>query len=238
MPATVERIEYDPNRTAFIALIKYQDGELAYILAPQRVGAGDQVIASENADVKPAIAMPIANIRSDCRYTISRSDRQGSARSRVRPAATPRSSARPGLRHPAAQFREQRLVHGRCMATIGAVSNFDDIDATMEELVASAERRAGIRTTAHHHGTWSITRRVERQRRQDRWTTPWLPGPEGKNAQEPAHHPDSSLPPAPTARAAGLRITGVMSRWFWKSPFINGYLLAEQRPRARRAVAE
>src|SRR5215468_1929706 len=62
VPATVERLEYDPNRTAFIALIKYQDGELAYILAPQRIAAGDIVIASEHADVKPGNAMPIANI--------------------------------------------------------------------------------------------------------------------------------------------------------------------------------
>src|SRR6476660_741310 len=62
VPATVERVEYDPNRTAFIALIKYQDGELAYILAPQRLAAGDSVIASEHADVKPGNAMPVANI--------------------------------------------------------------------------------------------------------------------------------------------------------------------------------
>jgi len=62
MPATVERIEYDPNRTAFIALIKYQDGELSYILAPQRLSPGDSVIAAESADVKPGNAMPIANI--------------------------------------------------------------------------------------------------------------------------------------------------------------------------------
>src|SRR5271165_5850623 len=59
MPARVERIEYDPNRTGFIALVKYQDGELAYILAPQRLSAGDTVVASEHADVKPGNAMPI-----------------------------------------------------------------------------------------------------------------------------------------------------------------------------------
>src|SRR5712675_3472899 len=62
VPATVERLEYDPNRTAFIALIKYQDGELAYILAPQRLGVGDTVIASDHADVKPGNAMPMANM--------------------------------------------------------------------------------------------------------------------------------------------------------------------------------
>ena len=51
MPAVVERLEYDPNRTAFIALIKYQDGELAYILAPQRLKAGDQVVAGARVDI-------------------------------------------------------------------------------------------------------------------------------------------------------------------------------------------
>ena len=62
MPATVERLEYDPNRTAFIALIKYEDGELAYILAPQRLAAGDTVIADARVDVKPGNAMPLANM--------------------------------------------------------------------------------------------------------------------------------------------------------------------------------
>src|SRR5690349_24308519 len=62
MPATVERLEYDPNRTAFIALVKYQDGELAYILAPQRLSQGDTVVAGEHVDVKPGNAMPLGNI--------------------------------------------------------------------------------------------------------------------------------------------------------------------------------
>ena len=62
MPAVVERLEYDPNRTAFIALIKYQDGELAYILAPQRLRAGDAVVAGARADIKPGNAMPLAAI--------------------------------------------------------------------------------------------------------------------------------------------------------------------------------
>ncbi|MBV8793067.1 MAG: 50S ribosomal protein L2, partial [Pseudolabrys sp.] len=62
VPAIVERLEYDPNRTGFIALIKYQDGELSYILAPQRLAPGDQVISAEYADVKPGNAMPIENI--------------------------------------------------------------------------------------------------------------------------------------------------------------------------------
>src|SRR6478735_6042529 len=59
VPATVERLEYDPNRSAFIALVKYADGELAYILAPQRLAPGDEVIAAEKADVKPGNCMPL-----------------------------------------------------------------------------------------------------------------------------------------------------------------------------------
>src|SRR6202023_3436693 len=62
MPATVERLEYDPNRTAFIALIRYQDGELAYILAPQRLKVGDTVVSGERVDIKPGNAMPMAAI--------------------------------------------------------------------------------------------------------------------------------------------------------------------------------
>lgn len=62
IPATVERIEYDPNRTAFIALIKYEDGQLAYILAPQRLAVGDTVISSAKADVKPGNAMPFTGL--------------------------------------------------------------------------------------------------------------------------------------------------------------------------------
>src|SRR3954470_6505895 len=62
MIATVERLEYDPYRTAFIALLKYEDGELAYILAPQRLKAGDKVVAAEFADIKPGNAMPLKNM--------------------------------------------------------------------------------------------------------------------------------------------------------------------------------
>src|SRR6195952_663088 len=60
--AAVERIEYDPNRSAFIALIKYDDGELSYILAPQRLRAGDKVVAGQRVDIKPGNAMPMGSI--------------------------------------------------------------------------------------------------------------------------------------------------------------------------------
>src|ERR671916_2451955 len=57
--ATVERLEYDPNRAAFIALVRYEDGELAYVIAPQRLGPGDSIVAGEQVDVKPGNAMPL-----------------------------------------------------------------------------------------------------------------------------------------------------------------------------------
>src|SRR6202012_2783061 len=59
---TIERLEYGPQRAAFIALVKYEDGELAYILAPQRVKAGDKVVAADRADIKPGNAMPLKNM--------------------------------------------------------------------------------------------------------------------------------------------------------------------------------
>src|SRR5271166_4322135 len=62
LSATVERLEYDPNRTAFIALIRYDDGELSYILAPQRLNVGDKVVSGKKVDVKPGNAMPMANM--------------------------------------------------------------------------------------------------------------------------------------------------------------------------------
>src|SRR5690606_35265097 len=62
VPAKVERLEYDPNRTAFIALIRYEDGELSYILAPQRLSVGDTVVSGESVDVKPGNAMPLSRM--------------------------------------------------------------------------------------------------------------------------------------------------------------------------------
>ena len=62
MPATVERIEHDPNRSAFIALIKYEDGEKSYIIAPQRLAPGDTVVSGKHVDIKPGNALPMENI--------------------------------------------------------------------------------------------------------------------------------------------------------------------------------
>ena len=132
MVATVERLEYDPNRTAFIALIKYEDGEQAYILAPQRLAAGDKVISADTADVKPGNAMPLGSIPVG---TIVHNVelKIGKGGQLARSAGTyvqivGRDQDYVILR---LSTSEQRLVHGRCMATIGAVSNPDKMNTTI-----------------------------------------------------------------------------------------------------------
>ena len=91
---TVERIEYDPNRSAFIALIRYEDGEQAYILAPQRLAEGDSVIAGERADIKPGNAMPMKNIPVGTSFTMSSSSPAKVGSWHVPLAPTCNSSAR------------------------------------------------------------------------------------------------------------------------------------------------
>ncbi len=124
---TVERIEYDPNRTAFIALIKYADGELAYILAPQRLAAGDKVIAGATADIKPGNAMPLRAIPvGSIIHAVEMKPEKGAqiARSAGTYAQlVGRDGAYSIIR---LNSGEQRLVHGNCMGTIGAVSNPDN----------------------------------------------------------------------------------------------------------------
>ncbi|MGB7285642.1 MAG: 50S ribosomal protein L2 [Salaquimonas sp.] len=124
---SVERIEYDPNRTAFIALIKYSDGELAYILAPQRIAAGDKVIAAATADIKPGNAMPLKAIPvGSIVHAVEMKPEKGAQIARS--AGTYAQLV--GRDGPYSILRlnsgEQRLVHGNCMATIGAVSNPDN----------------------------------------------------------------------------------------------------------------
>src|SRR6516162_9209807 len=132
VPAKVERIEYDPNRTAFIALLKYEDGELAYILAPQRLSPGDAVVSGEHVDVKPGNAMPAGNIPiGTIVHNIEL--KIGKGGQIARSAGTyaqivGRDQDYVILRLNSA---EQRLVHGRCIATIGAVSNPDNMNVSI-----------------------------------------------------------------------------------------------------------
>jgi large subunit ribosomal protein L2 len=149
MPATVERIEYDPNRTAFIALIKYSDGELSYILAPQRLAPGDSVVAAESADVKPGNAMPIASVPvGTIVHNVELKIGKGGQIARSA-GSYAQIVGRDGdyviLR---LNSGEQRLVHGRCMATIGAVSNPDQMNTT----IAKAGRQRWKGRRPHNRG--------------------------------------------------------------------------------------
>jgi large subunit ribosomal protein L2 len=184
MVATVERLEYDPNRTAFIALIKYEDGELSYILAPQRLAAGDKVVAAETADVKPGNAMPLASIPVG---TIVHNVelKIGKGGQLARSAGTyvqivGRDQDYVILR---LSTTEQRLVHGRCMATIGAVSNPDKMNTTIGK--AGRQRWRGrlphnrgitMNPVDHPHGG--------RTKGGGHWTTPWGFPTKGKKTRK------------------------------------------------------
>jgi large subunit ribosomal protein L2 len=132
VPAKVERIEYDPNRTAFIALIKYQDGELAYIIAPQRLSVGDTIVSSEHADVKPGNAMPVANIPVGT-IVHNVEIKIGKGGQIARSAGTYTQIVGRDGEYVILRLNsgEQRLVHGRCKATVGAVSNPDNMNVSI-----------------------------------------------------------------------------------------------------------
>jgi len=127
IPATVERLEYDPNRTAFIALVKYQDGELAYILAPQRLKVGDVVVADQKADVKPGNAMPLANIPvGTIIHNIELKPGAGGKMSRSAGTFSQLVGKDAGYAQVKLMSGEVRVVRAECMASIGAVSNPDN----------------------------------------------------------------------------------------------------------------
>ncbi|MBX9451680.1 MAG: 50S ribosomal protein L2 [Neoaquamicrobium sediminum] len=123
---TVERLEYDPNRTAFIALIKYDDGELAYILAPQRLAAGDRVVAGESVDVKPGNAMPLGSMPvGTIVHNVELKPGKGGQIARSAGAYVQLVGRDQGMAILRLNSGEQRIVSGACLATVGAVSNPD-----------------------------------------------------------------------------------------------------------------
>lgn len=124
--ATVERIEYDPNRTAFIALIRYEDGELSYIIAPQRISVGDTVISGSNVDVKPGNAMPLGNMPiGTIIHNVELKPEKGGQIARSAGAYAQLVGRDQGMAILRLNSGEQRIVSGTCMATVGAVSNSD-----------------------------------------------------------------------------------------------------------------
>ena len=147
--ATVERIEYDPNRTAFIALLKYADGELSYILAPQRLAVGDSVVAGEHVDVKPGNAMPMGNMPVG---TIVHNVelKIGKGGQLARSAGTYAQIVGRDGEYVIVRLNsgEQRLVHSRCMAVVGAVSNPDHMNIK----IGKAGRTRWLGRRPHNRG--------------------------------------------------------------------------------------
>ena len=144
MPATVERLEYDPNRTAFIALIKYTDGELSYILAPQRLAVGDTVVSSSSADIKPGNAMPLKNMPvGTIVHNIELQPGKGGQLARSAGCYAQLIGKDSGYAQIRLNSGELRLVRGECFASIGAVSNPDNQNTVMAK--AGRARWMGIR---------------------------------------------------------------------------------------------
>jgi len=130
---TVERLEYDPNRTAFIALINYDDGEQVYIIAPQRLAAGDKVVSSLNqADVKPGNAMPLERMPvGTIVHNVEMKPRKGGQIARSAGAYAQYVGRDQGWAILRLNSGEQRRVHGSCLATVGAVSNQDHSNTSL-----------------------------------------------------------------------------------------------------------
>lgn len=160
MVATVERLEYDPNRTAFIALLRYEDGEQAYILAPQRLAEGDKVVSGAKVDVKPGNAMPLSAMPiGTIVHNVEMKPGKGGQMARSAGAYAQlvgRDGGYALLRLPSG---EQRMVPSACMASVGAVSNPDHQNVKLGKAGRSRHmgRRPSVRGVAmnpvdHPHG--------------------------------------------------------------------------------------
>ncbi|HWP14915.1 MAG TPA: 50S ribosomal protein L2 [Xanthobacteraceae bacterium] len=147
--AKVERLEYDPNRTGFIALLKYDDGELSYILAPQRLGVGDIVVSGDHVDVKPGNAMPMANMPVGT-IVHNIEFKLGKGGQLARSAGTYAQIVGRDQEYVILRLNsgEQRLVLGKCLATVGAVSNPDHMNIS----IGKAGRKRWMGRRPHNRG--------------------------------------------------------------------------------------
>ncbi|MGB4101677.1 MAG: 50S ribosomal protein L2 [Alphaproteobacteria bacterium] len=146
MSAVVERLEYDPNRTAFIALIKYQDGTLSYILAPQRLKTGDEVVSGIKVDVKPGNAMPLKSIPvGTIIHNVEMKPGKGGQLARSAGTYVQLVGRDSGFAQIKLSSGELRKVPQDCIATIGAVSNADHGNTQIGK--AGRNRWKGIRPT-------------------------------------------------------------------------------------------
>jgi large subunit ribosomal protein L2 len=146
---TVERLEYDPNRTAFIALVKYEDGEQAYILAPQRLKVGDKVVAGERVDIKPGNAMPMKSIPvGTIIHNVEMKIGKGGQLARAAGSYVQLIGKDSGYAQLRLTSGEQRMVRAECMATIGAVSNPDN----QNQKIGKAGRSRWMGKRPHNRG--------------------------------------------------------------------------------------
>ncbi len=146
VPGVVERLEYDPNRTAFIALVKYEDGEIAYILAPQRLAVGDKVVAGAKVDVKPGNAMPLSGMPiGSIVHNIEMKAGKGGQIARSAGTYAQFVGRDAGYAQLRLNSGEVRLVREECMATVGAVSNADHMNQNLGK--AGRNRHLGWRPT-------------------------------------------------------------------------------------------
>lgn len=149
VPATVQRLEYDPNRSAFIALVKYSDGELSYILAPQRLRAGDQVVSGQRVDIKPGNAMPMAAIPvGTIIHNIEMKQGAGGKIARAAGTYAQLVGKDAGYAQIKLMSGELRVVRAECMASIGAVSNPDN----MNQKIGKAGRKRWMGRRPHNRG--------------------------------------------------------------------------------------
>ncbi len=144
VPATVERLEYDPNRTAFIALIKYEDGELSYILAPQRMAVGDTVITSKTADIKPGNVLPLRNMPlGTIVHNVEMKPKKGGQIARAAGTYVQLAGRDGSYAQIKLSSGELRMVPIDCLATVGAVSNPDNMNKVLGK--AGRKRHLGKR---------------------------------------------------------------------------------------------
>ncbi len=147
--AKVERIEYDPNRTSFIALITYGDGEQSYIIAPQRLSPGDSVVSGAQVDVKPGNAMPLAAIPvGTIVHNVELKIGKGGAIARSAGSYAQIVGRDQGYVILRLNSGEQRLVHGQCYGSIGAVSNPDHMNTS----IGKAGRQRWLGWRPHNRG--------------------------------------------------------------------------------------
>lgn len=172
-PASVERLEYDPNRTAFIALIKYEDGTQAYILAPQRLGVGDTVVSGPKVDVKPGNAMPLSAMPiGTIVHNVEMKPGKGGQVARSAGSFVQLVGRDSGYAVLKLNSGETRKVSAECMATVGAVSNPDHMNTVVGK--AGRTRWLGRRPTVRSIAMNPVDHpNGGRTKGGKHWATPW-----------------------------------------------------------------